>query len=207
MKPPWGSDERRQLEEWIEKARAGCPESRAKVLETCRAYLLAIAGRNIAPDLKAKAGASDLVQDTFIEAHRDFQQFVGMTREDLQAWLKDMLLHNLGDFSRKFRETEKRQVDKERSLDHDKAFRHPENQPLDQAPTPSGYAIKGEEEQALRSSIAKLPENYRQVIEWHHREGRTYAEIGQLLGISAEAVRQMYYRALALLAQWMNNSK
>jgi hypothetical protein len=44
-------------------------------------YLGGIAARELGPDLRAKGGASDLVQQTFLEAQRDFAAFRGGSAE------------------------------------------------------------------------------------------------------------------------------
>ena len=49
-------------------ARRGSREALGNALEACRRYLLAIASRELDPDLRGKGGASDLVQETFLEA-------------------------------------------------------------------------------------------------------------------------------------------
>src|SRR5205814_6556278 len=86
--------------QWIEAARHGSPDALGQVLEYCRPYLLAVANEELEPDLQAKAGASDLVQDTFVEAHRGFGGFRGRNEEALLTWLRKILLHNLADFRR-----------------------------------------------------------------------------------------------------------
>src|SRR5262245_26207367 len=66
---------------WLPAARAGSSEALGQVLEACRGYLLLIAGQELEPALRAKGGASDLVQQTFLEAQRDFAGFHGTTHE------------------------------------------------------------------------------------------------------------------------------
>jgi RNA polymerase sigma-70 factor (ECF subfamily) len=94
-------------------ARAGSQEALGEALEACRHYLLLIADRELDPDLRAKGGASDLVQETFLEAHRDFPRFEGKTESELLAWLRQLLLHNLSNFTRRYRATAKREVTRE----------------------------------------------------------------------------------------------
>ena len=55
--------------------------------ESYRDYLLAIANQKIDPALRTKGGASDIVQETFLEAQRDIGQFTGSTGAELKAWL------------------------------------------------------------------------------------------------------------------------
>src|SRR5438874_1463377 len=98
---------------WLAAARAGSSEALGNVLETCRAYLLLIARQELDTELQAKGGASDLVQETFLEAQRDFRQFAGQTEEELLAWLRRLLLNNVANFRRRYRETAKRDVNAE----------------------------------------------------------------------------------------------
>ena len=56
---------------WISAAKRGETEGVGLALESFRGYLLAVARGSMEPDLAAKGGASDLVQDTFLEAHKD----------------------------------------------------------------------------------------------------------------------------------------
>src|SRR4051812_46159075 len=61
----------------IRRARAGSHEALGQLLDGCRGYLLRIARDELDPRLQAKGGASDLVQETFLEAQRDFAAFTG----------------------------------------------------------------------------------------------------------------------------------
>ena len=72
------------LPHWIEAAQHGSPEALGQVLEYCRRYLLAVAHEQFDTDLQAKVGVSDLVQDTFLEAQRDFGQFRGRSEAELR---------------------------------------------------------------------------------------------------------------------------
>src|SRR5437773_7487633 len=96
--------------QYLPAARSGSREALGRVLEAYRAYLLLIANRQLDPELRAKGGASDLVQETFLEAQRDFAHFHGDSPGEVQAWLKQLLLHNLANFARRYRETGKRQL-------------------------------------------------------------------------------------------------
>src|SRR6516225_2525174 len=103
--------------QWLDLARAGSPEALGQVLETFRGYLLLIADREMDPELRAKGGASDLVQETFLEAQRDFARFHGTRAEELRAWLRRLLLNNVANFTRQYRERAKRQVGREIPLE------------------------------------------------------------------------------------------
>src|SRR5689334_5788737 len=92
-------------EQRLEAARNGLQEALGPLLEGYRPYLLLVANRQLPPDLRPKVGASDLVQDTFLEAQRDFAQFHGHTEDELRAWLARVLLNNLANITRQYRAT------------------------------------------------------------------------------------------------------
>src|SRR5262249_6317295 len=62
--------------------------------------------------------------------------------------------------------------------------------------SPSSHAIANEQAAALAQALARLPEHYRAVIVWRHQEGRSFAEIGEQTGRTAEAARKLWARAL-----------
>jgi hypothetical protein len=72
-----GSEWSRQTSQLMQAARAGSAEALGRLLEGCRAYLLLAANRQLDADLQAKGGPSDLVQETFLEAQKDFPPFQG----------------------------------------------------------------------------------------------------------------------------------
>jgi RNA polymerase sigma-70 factor (ECF subfamily) len=64
----------RGVESWLPGARAGRSDDLGQILNVCRQYLLGIAQHELDADLRAKGGASDLVQETFLDAQRLFDR-------------------------------------------------------------------------------------------------------------------------------------
>jgi RNA polymerase sigma-70 factor, ECF subfamily len=185
-----------ELRKLLDEARAGSREAIGTALELCRNYLLAIANGELKPALRAKGGASDLVQQTFLEAQRDFAQFDGATLEAIQAWLKQLLLHNVTDFARAYENTAKRQLKREQML--------PGGSTSDAhlpagTPTASVEAVAAEEAAQLRAAIDTLPEDYRAVILLRYEGEHSFAEIAQRLGRTENAVRKLWFRAVERL--------
>ncbi len=82
---------------FIELARAvrqGYRSALGELLESFRSYLRLFSDRRLGPDLKQKDGASDLVQQTFLDAQQAFPRFVGNTPDELRDWLERILLSN-----------------------------------------------------------------------------------------------------------------
>src|SRR5262249_47047517 len=63
--------------------------------------------------LKAKVGASDIVQDTYVEAQRSFAQFRGKSQKEFYGWLAAILDHRLANCVRHYRFTQQRTIDRE----------------------------------------------------------------------------------------------
>jgi RNA polymerase sigma-70 factor (ECF subfamily) len=191
-----------QVIEWIEAARGGSREALGRLLDACRAYLLVVANRNLAPDLGGKVGGSDLVQETLLEALRDFGRFEGRTEDELLAWLCRILLHNLANVTRQYRDTGKRNVAREVPLP-DAPRAEVQNGLIDPGASPSARAVAREQAEELERVLAGLPEHYRTVIRLRHLERRPFAEVGRLMGVSAEAARKLWLRALRQLRPFL----
>ncbi len=183
----------------LAEARAGSAEALGNVLESCRRYLLLVAERNLDPQLRAKGGASDLVQETFLEAQRDFAGFHGNSEPELLAWLSRVLLNNLGNFSRRYVDTNKRDIRREISLQAGDSSTAAERGPADSLPSPSGAAMQQEQAEALGRALERLPDHYRQVVVMRFQEDRSFEEIGLALQCSADAARKLWSRAMERL--------
>lgn len=181
-------------------ARSGSSEALGRALETCRGYLLLVAERNLDPQLRAKGGASDLVQETFLEAQRDFARFTGSTEAELLAWLRRLLLNNVQNFARRYRDTDKRAVGREVGLPGDGSSAGAGGL-AGSGPTPSGVGMAKEQAQALQLALARLPDEYRRVIQWRYQEEKSFEEIGRLLDRSPDAARKLWSRAMERLKQ------
>ena len=55
----------------------GDAEALGRLLQLYRNYLQIMARSLIGPDLRAHVAPSDVVQETYLEAHRDFARFLG----------------------------------------------------------------------------------------------------------------------------------
>ena len=193
-RPP---EERRRLP--CRGARAGSRDALGLALDECRHYLLHIAQAGLDPDLRAKAGASDLVQETFLEAQRDFARFQGASEEELLAWLRRLLLNNLANFIRRYRDTTKRLVGREVPLEPGSASDVRGGGIAAATPSPSSQAMAAEKALGIQQALERLPDDYRLVITLRNQERRSFEEIGARMNRSTDAARRLWSRAIERL--------
>jgi RNA polymerase sigma-70 factor (ECF subfamily) len=185
---------------YLAAARAGDREALGNLLEACRRHLLLVANRQLDGDLRAKGGASDLVQETFLEAQRDFARFHGTSEDELLAWLRRILLNNAGNFTRNFLRTDKRAVAREIALPTSDSAEVGLPTPL---PSPSRVAMAREQAAAIHHALARLPDDYRRVLALRYLEGCSFDEVGRHMGRSPAAVRKLWARAMECLrVEW-----
>jgi RNA polymerase sigma-70 factor (ECF subfamily) len=187
--------------QWLAAARAGSREALGQLLEAARQYLLSIARQEFDPDLRAKNSPSDVVQETFVEAQRDFGQFRGDTEAELLAWLRQLLLHRVGKLRRRYRDTQKRRLAREVALGGDDSTDGPAGGLAANVPSPSGQAMEHEQDQALRAALERLPHDYQQVITLRYQEQLPFEEIGRMLRRSPDAARKLWARAVERLQE------
>ena len=106
-----GAPMAQETDDWIGAARRGDTEALGQALEPFRDYLNLMASRGIGPGLATKAGASDVVQETFLAAQRGIAGFRGSTQAEWRAWLEAILTNQLANLRRSFLDTQKRRAE------------------------------------------------------------------------------------------------
>lgn len=145
-----------------------------------------------------KHSASDVVQDSFIDARRAIADFRGDSPAEFQAWLRAMVNHNVQDAWRHYLDCLKRDAARELPLDSAVVDADLLSQ---QGTSPSGVVRHQEMQAMVARALEQLPENYQTIVRLRYWEQRTFEEIGQLMGKSSDAVRQMWYRAIDQFSQ------
>lgn len=190
--------------ELIQSARNGCEESVGELIRQFRPYLLAIANAEIDPDVAAKVGASDIVQNSMLSAQRCIADFHGETRQELMAWLRGILVKDVKQTHRYFR-AEKRKVSRERPLPDD-SLRRERSRLVDDVDSPSTEVSLREQEALLRNALGSLSEEEQRVIELRNWQRLSFVEIGSQMNRSADATRKLWSRAILRLQQRMDEA-
>jgi RNA polymerase sigma-70 factor (ECF subfamily) len=155
--------------------------------------------------LQGKVDASDLVQETFLEAHRNFARFRGTSEGELVSWLRQILAANLADTLRRYLGTQGRDIRLERDIEAD--FDHStvllDRGLVARGSSPSHQAARREQAVLLADALAELPDDYREVLVLRHLESLTFPEVAQRMQRSLDSVEKLWMRGLAQLRKIM----
>lgn len=198
------SEQHSRMERLLNRAKQGDATAREELFDYCRNYVNVIARSNVETWMRAKVDASDLVQQTLLEAHRCFQDFQGGTEGEWLGWLRQILAHNTQDFVRKFRAGKR---DAKREVRLQQKDPHASDAMIElsaQLPTPSQIMIHHEREFELANAIAQLPEDYQEVIQLRNLQRLSFDEVAERMGRTRGAVQMLWMRALKKLQESLN---
>lgn len=166
-------------------------------LDRFRSYLLLLARTRLDRQLQGKLDASDLVQQTLLEAHQALESFRGDNVAAQAAWLRQILARNLANAVRDWTR-DKRDVRRERDLQaglDESAFRLEGWLAAEQS-SPSQQAQRHERALLLAQALADLPEQQREAVLLRHFQGCSLAEIAETLDTTPAAVTGLLHRGL-----------
>lgn len=193
----------------ISRAREGSAAALGDLLELYRSYLSLLARLQVGEHLQSKLDPSDLVQETYLQAHRHFGDFRGKTEMEFITWLRTILAERAAKQARRYLGTGQRDVRLERqmkdSLDHSsQALAN--FVPIANA-SPSRSAMRREQAVLLADALERLPPHYREVIVLHHIEGMPIGSVAQRMGRSYDSVRKLWVRAMLKLRPLMQEAQ
>lgn len=146
-----------------------CPQYRSELFSLARRYT------------GQEHTADDLVQETFLKAYRHWESFKQETTDiqrDVKVWLKKILTNTF--FTEWQRDQRRSQSIEEYGTELD---------------TSSDGEAESEETLRIRKVMDKLKPMYREVLDLHYLQDKSYQEIADLLDIKFVQVQKRLYRA------------
>lgn len=180
--------------ELIRLARAGNDKALGELCEQHRPYLRLLAQRTLDSRIGVRADESDLVQQTFLSAVRNFSEFQGEQSAQFVAWLQVIHDRNIVDAIRAHT-ADKRAVNREGPVVDD---RHQIN--LD-GESPSARAMRSEDAVKLAQAMESLPADQREAVRLRHLEGWSLGRIAETMDRSDEATAGLIKRGMAKLRE------
>lgn len=159
--------------------------------------------------IAGRVDASDIVQDTLVEASRRLKQYLANPEMPFHLWIRQIARDRLIDAHRRHRAAERRSVDREQPLAERGSpsqsslflFQQLEAQGV----TPASQAIRKELELRFAAALEEMEEIDREILLMRHFEQLTNQEAATALGLTEPAASMRYLRALrrlrALLGQ------
>ncbi|MCC6416802.1 MAG: sigma-70 family RNA polymerase sigma factor [Gemmataceae bacterium] len=185
----------------LERARRHQPGELDRLFGLCRNYLGILARAQVETWLQAKVDASDLIQQTMLEAYRDFHNFRGSTEAEWLAWLKRILAHNAANFVRQYRGTAKRQARREVGLIGPDDSAPGAADPADHGESPSECLLRKERELLVADALARLAPDHREVIILRNLQRLPFQDVAERMKRSRPAVQMLWMRALQKLQE------
>jgi RNA polymerase sigma-70 factor (ECF subfamily) len=176
----------------IERIRKGDPEAFSVLFRKYRSRLAVLVHYRMGPEVGRLYEVDDILQETFLKAFRDFDQFTYRTPGSFMSWLARIADHVLADLARS-QGRQKRQAAEMLRFRSESNPAGPE--PVD-SKTPSRVLAEAEGVQGLLDKLNSLPEDYRQAILLMKVEGLSTSEAAERLGKSNEATALLLHRAL-----------
>jgi RNA polymerase sigma-70 factor (ECF subfamily) len=175
-------------------------------IERFRSYLLLLARIKLDRKVRGKLDASDVVQQTLLEAHEAMESFRGDDTAAQAAWLRQILARNLANAVRDLTRA-KRDVRKDRALQMDLDASASQLQgwlAADQS-SPSQKLERHDRALRLAEALAQLPEAQRDAVVLRHFQGLPLADIAEQLDCTTAAVTGLLHRGLKNLRKCLTD--
>jgi RNA polymerase sigma-70 factor (ECF subfamily) len=182
-------------------AKKGERQAVGQLLEHFRSYLKLIASHEIGSKLGAKLDASDVVQDTFLDAHRYFENFQGESVTQFTAWLRAVMAGVMANTMRRYLGTKARDIRLEKQLaaDLDNSAAMLSELLVASISSPSQNIMRDEQTLQLAQALSNLSSDYQSVLTLRHIEGLTFPQIATRLNRSVDSVEKLWLRAIVQL--------
>ena len=181
-------------------------ETDRQTLHQFRSYLYLLARAHLGPRLQQQVDASDLVQQTLLDAHAKRGQFRGESDAQRAAWLRQILACNLKDALKHHRRA-KRDIARQQSLEAsiDESFRRAQSWLEARQSSPSQHVEKQEDLLRLADGLTQLPDAQRDAVILRHLQAMPLAEVAHQLKRSEAAVAGLVFRGLKKLRRLLDD--
>jgi RNA polymerase sigma-70 factor (ECF subfamily) len=157
------------------------------------------------PRLRARLGASDVLQDAFVEASERLGDYLADPRMPFFLWLRFITAQRLLALHRRHLEAKKRDARRQvaaggRGFPAATSIALAANL-VDRGTTPTEGAVREELRRRLEDALDKMTPQDREVLVLRHFEELSNAEAARELGIEESAASKRYLRALKRLRE------
>jgi len=159
--------------------------------------------------LAPRVDASDVVQETLMEASRRLPEYLEKRPLPFHLWLRQLAWQRLVDLYRHHVRAQRRSLNQEQAgflplADH--SANSLAKCLIASGTTPSGRLQEAEERDRVRTALCRLPPADQEVLVLRYLEQLSTAEVSLILGISEAGVRHRQRCALEKVARLLSDS-
>lgn len=188
----------------LERWHRGDDQALAALVELHLPWLREHVQRRLGPFLRRHGEAEDYLQDAVLDFLRDAPRFQVRDGAQLRGLLARVVENTLRDKNDWFR-AKRRDLARSATVPSDSVLAL--DPALQRSTTPSRDATRNEIRDWVRLGLELLEAEDRKVILAREHEDRSFVEIGAELGMTANAARMRWVRAVARLAEVMQQLK
>ncbi|MFN9758536.1 MAG: RNA polymerase sigma factor [Planctomycetota bacterium] len=188
----------------LERWHRGDEAALSTLIEIHIEWLRAQAEKRLGEFLKSRGNVDDYVQDAMLDFLRNAPRFQVRDGSQFRSLLARVLENTLRDRNDWFR-AKRRDLARDRKLPTDSVL--PLDPALQRSTTPSRDVGRTELRDWVRLGLEMLDGEDRKILLAREYEDRSFVEIGAELGMSANAVRMRWVRALERLAKVMQTRR
>ena len=187
------------IQDLLERARRGEEAAFDGLFARYRDRLLHAVALRLDRRLAARVDASDVVQETYIEAARRLPEYMESSHMPFELWLRWIAREKVLAAHRQHLGANKRAAARELgSLPVDSSAQFVCGL-VGRGPSPSQALAAVELAECLKKALERLDDGERELVLWRHFEQLTNRQIARLLEISEAAASKRYVRALERL--------
>ena len=200
--------EAEKTQDLLQHIKAGDETAINRLLERHREALRRMVDMRLDPKIRQRVDASDVVQETMMEANRRMSKFLENDAMPFHLWIRQIATDRLIDAHRRHRVSKKRSVDLEQApvvasnLDHSTIQFG--NQLEDREITPSEAAMRAEMQRRFEAALDEMDNHDQEIIVMRHFEKLSNQEVASILGLSEPAASMRYLRAIRRLQKQLS---
>lgn len=183
----------------LRHAQSGNEDALNEVLIKHRERLKRMVAVRMNQKLQSRIDASDVIQDTFIEASRALDAYLENPKMPVFIWLRRLAGEKLIQAHRQHLGAQKRAAGREQRIFGGAPQATSQSMAIQLAgsiTSPSQAVVKKEAKNQLLAALESMDEIDREILTLRHFEHLSSRETAEIMGMNHEAVRKRYVRAL-----------
>lgn len=189
----------------LDRLAAGDKRAMNQLLARHREGLRRMVDLRMAPGLRQRVDASDVLQEAELDAFTQIDRYLRSRPIPFYLWLRKMTLQRLSRVCERHIQASKRSIERELSVSEN-ASRQLSRKLVDRTLTPSQHVMQQDLLNHVTAALSKLSDTDREILLMRHIERMTNVEIADVLEISRDAVAKRHMRCLIKLREHLRRS-